>query len=97
MSFQKVSVMEMRMVLAMVTRSVQAIESAQRELELQHRDLTRKIEWIKGEITKELDAAPKPTTDLDVLWERMKLHWKGDMGPAFVYLKDIKPLFEPEP
>jgi len=93
----KPSVMEMRMVLAMVTRSVQAIETAQRELEIQNRDLTRQIGWIKEEITKELDAAPKPTTDLDVLWERMKPHWKGDMGPAFVYLGDIKPLFKPEP
>jgi hypothetical protein len=46
------SVMEMRMILAMVARSIQAIESAQRELEIQHRDLTRQAEWIKEEIRK---------------------------------------------
>jgi len=50
------SVMEMRMILAMVARSVQAIESTQRELEIQHRDLTRQADWIKSEISKALSA-----------------------------------------
>ena len=47
-------VMEMQMVLAMVNQSILAIETAQWELEIQHRNLTRQAEWIKGEIRKPL-------------------------------------------
>jgi hypothetical protein len=44
--------LEMQMVLAMTNRSIMAIETAQRELEIQHRDLTRQADWIKDEIRK---------------------------------------------
>lgn len=88
-------VMEIKMILDMISRSIYAVEEAQRGLEIHHRDLTRQSEWLKEEIRKSMDAAPPPTTDLDVIWERMKPHWHGDMGPAFVFLKDIEHLFKP--
>ena len=31
------------------------------------------------------------------LWDAIRAHWQGDMGPAFVFVKDIKHLFQPEP
>ena len=88
-------VMEMKLLLGVVTRSMWAIENAQSELEVQHRDLTRQAEWIKDEIRKAMTEAPPPTTDLDLLWERMKPHWQGDMGPAFMFVKDVESLFKP--
>ena len=30
------------------------------------------------------------------IWNAIKAHWKGDMGPAFVFVKDIAPIFTPE-
>ena len=50
--------LEMQMILAMVNRSIQAIESTQRELTIQHRDLTRQADYIKDEIRK---AKGEPT------------------------------------
>lgn len=54
--------LEMQMVLAMVTRSIHAIEMAQRELTIQHRDLTRQADWIKDEIRKSMSLAPSGGT-----------------------------------
>lgn len=48
----KASVMEMRMILAIATRSLHGIEAAQEGLAIQHRDLSRQVEWIKDEIRK---------------------------------------------
>lgn len=50
------TVMEMRLVLDMMRRSLLAVEEAQRGLELTHKDLTNQAEWIKGEISKALDV-----------------------------------------
>ena len=50
-------VMEMRMVLDMMMRSVLTVEEAQRGLEIAHRDLTRQAEWVKGEIRKAQPSA----------------------------------------
>lgn len=30
------------------------------------------------------------------IWAAMKAHWQGDMGPAFVFVRDIKHIFQPE-
>jgi len=29
------------------------------------------------------------------LWECMRMHWQGDMGPAHILVKDIEHLFKP--
>ena len=31
------------------------------------------------------------------LWGAIRTKWKGDMGPAFVFVKDIEAFFQPEP
>lgn len=89
------TIMEMKMVLDLLSRSIYSVEEAQRSLEIQHRDLTNQADYIRKEIKKALAEAPKPTTDLDVLWERMKPHWKGDMGPAYIFVKEVEHLFKP--
>ena len=57
----KASVMEMRMVLAIATRSLHGIEAAQEGLAIQHRDLGRQVEWIKEEIRKADFPEPEST------------------------------------
>ena len=29
------------------------------------------------------------------LWNALRDHWHGDMGPAYVYVREIEPLFKP--
>lgn len=29
------------------------------------------------------------------LWEALKAHWRGDMGPAHIIVKEIEHLFKP--
>jgi hypothetical protein len=43
---------ELEMVLHAAKRSLLAIEEARRALDIQHRDLSRQIEWLRGEIDK---------------------------------------------
>lgn len=91
----KASVMEMRMILDMHRRCVSSIETCQRELEIQRRDMERQVEWIKKEIDKAITTEFKQDPVLTLAWEKIRIHAHGDMGPAYVLLKDIKPIFEP--
>lgn len=37
------------------------------------------------------------TQERSRLWAELKRHWKGEMGPAYVYIKEIEHLFKPTP
>lgn len=43
--------------------------------------------YVYGKYNENLDA------ELLKVWEEMTKYWKGDMGPAYIFVKDIEHLF----
>jgi hypothetical protein len=33
----------------------------------------------------------------DRLWMELKRYWKGEMGPAYIFVKEVEHLFKPTP